>query len=77
MTIPVGGDIGDEVHTVDQALTFTSGKGLAIINGKEQAVEEGDLMVVPAGTQHQFLNVGKVPLVRKYKRGNGEQEGDG
>jgi quercetin dioxygenase-like cupin family protein len=36
MTIPVGGDIGDEVHTVDQALTFTSGKGLATINGKDQ-----------------------------------------
>jgi mannose-6-phosphate isomerase-like protein (cupin superfamily) len=63
MTIPVGGDIGDEVHTVDQALTFTSGKGLATINGKDQAVEAGDLMVVPAGTQHQFVNTGKEPLV--------------
>jgi mannose-6-phosphate isomerase-like protein (cupin superfamily) len=63
MTIPVGGDIGDEVHTVDQALTFTSGKGLATINGKDQAVEAGDLMVVPAGTQHQFVNTGDSPLV--------------
>jgi hypothetical protein len=36
MTIPVGGDIGDEVHTVDQALTFTSGIGKATINGKDQ-----------------------------------------
>ncbi|CAG8982603.1 hypothetical protein HYALB_00008095 [Hymenoscyphus albidus] len=63
MTVPVGGDIGDEVHTVDQALTFTHGKGLAIINGKEQAVEAGDLMVVPAGTQHQFLNKGEKPLI--------------
>jgi mannose-6-phosphate isomerase-like protein (cupin superfamily) len=63
MTIPVGGDIGDEVHTVDQALTFTSGKGLATINGKEQAVEAGDLMVVPAGTQHQFVNTGDKELI--------------
>lgn len=74
MTIPMGGDIGDEVHTVDQALTFTSGKGLAIINGKEQAVEEGDLMVVPAGTQHQFLNVGKVPLVSKLRQKMGRRK---
>merc|ERR1712000_677739 len=42
MTIPVGGDIGDEVHTVDQALTFTSGKGKATINGKEQGDKEED-----------------------------------
>jgi len=63
MTIPVGGDIGDEVHTVDQALTFTSGKGRATINGKDQDVQAGDLMVVPAGTQHQFINTGDVPLI--------------
>jgi len=63
MTIPVGGDIGDEVHTVDQALTFTSGTGLATINGKNQEVKKGDLMVVPAGTQHQFVNTGDKPLI--------------
>jgi mannose-6-phosphate isomerase-like protein (cupin superfamily) len=63
MTIPVGGDIGDEVHTVDQALTFTSGVGKATINGKDQDVKAGDLMVVPAGTQHQFVNTGPNPLV--------------
>ena len=63
MTIPVGGDIGDEVHTVDQALTFTSGIGKATINGKDQEVKAGDLMVVPAGTQHQFVNTGPNPLI--------------
>jgi len=63
MTIPVGGDIGDEVHTVDQALTFTSGEGKATINGKDQDVKAGDLMVVPAGTQHQFINTGETPLI--------------
>jgi len=63
MTIPVGGDIGDEVHTVDQALTFTSGAGQATINGKDQDVKAGDLVVVPAGTQHQFVNTGSTPLV--------------
>ena len=63
MTVPVGGDIGDEVHTVDQALTFTSGTGKATIDGKDQDVKAGDLMVVPAGTQHQFVNTGPTPLV--------------
>jgi mannose-6-phosphate isomerase-like protein (cupin superfamily) len=63
MTVPIGGDIGDEVHTVDQALTFTSGTGRATIAGKDQDVKAGDLMVVPAGTQHQFVNTGDKPLV--------------
>lgn len=33
---PNGGDIGNEVHTVDQVLIFTSGEGKAIVAGKEQ-----------------------------------------
>lgn len=36
MEIPVGGDIGDEVHTVDQVLLFTSGEAKAIVAGREQ-----------------------------------------
>ena len=36
MEIPPGGDIGNEVHAVDQVLIFTSGEAKAIIAGKEQ-----------------------------------------
>lgn len=36
MEIPVGGDIGNEVHLVDQILVFTSGEGKAVVAGKEQ-----------------------------------------
>ncbi|WQF80600.1 Putative rmlC-like cupin domain superfamily, rmlC-like jelly roll protein [Colletotrichum destructivum] len=63
MTIPVGGDIGEEIHTVDQVLTFTSGKGLAQVGSKEQEVKAGDMVIVPAGTKHQFLNKGPTPLI--------------
>merc|ERR1739838_1282547 len=42
MEVPVGGDIGDEVHTVDQVLIFTSGKGLATVAGKKQEVAAHD-----------------------------------
>ena len=63
MTVPVDGEIGDEKHTVDQILTFTSGKGKATINGKDQDVKGGDLIIVPAGTQHQFINTGPTPLI--------------
>jgi len=63
MTVPVDGEIGDEKHTVDQILTFTSGQGKATINGKDQNVKAGDLIIVPAGTQHQFINTGPTPLI--------------
>ncbi|PYH45912.1 cupin domain-containing protein [Aspergillus saccharolyticus JOP 1030-1] len=62
MEVPVNGEIGDEVHTVDQTLIFTHGTGKAIVAGKEQEVKQGDVVIVPAGTQHQFLNVGDTPL---------------
>lgn len=62
MEVPVNGDIGDEVHTVDQILMFTSGRGLATVAGKDQEVKAGDVVVVPAGTQHQFVTRGDQPL---------------
>lgn len=52
-----------QVHTVDQILTFTSGTGKATIAGKDQDVKAGDLIIVPAGTQHQFVNTGPTPLI--------------
>ncbi|KAI0484227.1 cupin domain-containing protein [Xylariaceae sp. FL0804] len=58
-----GGDIGDEVHTVDQILTFTSGTAEATVGGRAQAVKAGDLVIVPAGTRHQFVNTGPTPLL--------------
>jgi putative ABC transport system ATP-binding protein len=43
-------------------LMFTSGRGLATVNGKDQEVKAGDVVVVPAGTQHQFVTKGDEPL---------------
>jgi len=63
MTIPVGGDIGEEIHTVDQHLNFISGQALAQVNGKEEMVAAGDVVIVPAGAKHQFINRGEGPLV--------------
>ena len=63
MTIPKGGEIGEEIHEVDQILTFVSGTGKAIIGSAEKAVAQGDLVVVPAGKKHNFLNTGENPLI--------------
>ena len=64
MTIPPGGEIGEETHEdTDQILTFLSGTGRAIVGGQEQDVAQGDLVAVPAGTRHNFLNSGENPLI--------------
>jgi mannose-6-phosphate isomerase-like protein (cupin superfamily) len=64
MTIPPGGEIGEEVHDgIDQILTFVSGTGEARVSGETKPVTAGDLVVVPAGTKHNFVNAGPNPLV--------------
>ena len=64
MTIPPGGEIGEEVHEeTDQILTFVSGTGEARVSGQKRQVAQGDLVVVPAGRTHNFVNTGPNPLV--------------
>lgn len=64
MTIPPGGEIGEEVHEdTDQILTFVSGTGEATVSGEKRTVAQGDLVVVPAGRTHNFVNNGENPLI--------------
>lgn len=64
MTIPPGGEIGEEVHDEnDQILSFVSGVGKAVLSGSRKTVKPGDVVVVPAGVKHNFLNDGPNPLV--------------
>ena len=64
MTIPPGGEIGVETHDEnDQILSFVSGLGKAVVEGKTKKVKAGDVVVVPAGKEHNFLNDGPNPLV--------------
>jgi mannose-6-phosphate isomerase-like protein (cupin superfamily) len=59
MSIPPGGEIGEEVHEdVDQVLAFVEGEGVAVLNGEESAVGPDRLVHVPAGTRHNFINRG-------------------
>ena len=64
MTIPPDGEIGEEVHPdTDQILTFVSGVGEAQVGGKKRKVAQGDLVCVPAGAKHNFLNTRSNQLV--------------
>jgi len=64
MTIPPNGEIGEEIHPdTDQLLVFVSGVGEARVSGQKRKVEAGDLVAVPAGVKHNFVNTGPDPLV--------------
>ena len=59
MTLRPGEDIGAEVHDEnDQVLIFTEGTVRAEVGGETRDVGAGDLVVVPAGTEHNFTNTG-------------------
>lgn len=63
MSIPAGGEIGEETHDrEDQILFFVKGKGEAILNGQSKPIEKGDAVFVPHGTLHNIKNVGDEDL---------------
>jgi len=63
MSIPAGGEIGEEVHAaVDQVLVFVAGEGHAVLEGRRSQVGPGSLVHVPAGTRHNFVNSGPADL---------------
>jgi mannose-6-phosphate isomerase-like protein (cupin superfamily) len=63
MSIPPGGEIGEEVHdAVDQVLVCVEGEGLAVLAGERSAVHPGHLVHVPAGTRHNLVNEGAAAL---------------
>lgn len=59
MSIPAGGEIGEEVHPDnDQILYLVEGQGKAVLGDELSPFNEDDLVVVHAGTQHNFINTG-------------------
>ena len=63
MTIPAGGEIGDEVHPdTDQVLVFVEGEAEARLGEETIRVGATDLVFVRGGTRHNFVNVGDRPL---------------
>lgn len=63
MTVEPGDEIGEEVHEDhDQFLAFVEGEGEAILEGRKRRITGGDFVFVPAGTRHNFVNNGDVPI---------------
>lgn len=67
MTLKPNEDIGLEVHKEnDQFFRFESGKGKCVIDGNEYIVGDGDVIVVPAGSQHNIINTESDSELKMY-----------
>ena len=55
-------EIGMEVHKLDQFFRVEEGSGEAVLDGVRTAIRTGFAVIVPAGTNHNIINTGDVPL---------------
>ena len=62
MTLKPKEEIGAEVHKLDQFFRVEEGSGEAVLDGVRTEIQEGFAVVVPAGTNHNIINTGSVPL---------------
>jgi len=60
-------EIGMEVHPEnDQFFRFEKGLGKVIIDGNEYQVSDGSAIVVPAGAQHNVINLSETDSLKLY-----------
>ena len=55
-------EIGAEVHKLDQFFRIEEGTGEAVLNGVRTKIKAGFAVLVPAGTNHNIVNTGDVPM---------------
>ncbi len=67
MSLLPGEEIGMEVHAdVDQFFRFEAGVGKAVLNGEEVSLKDGDVVIVPAGTNHNIINTSMTESLKLY-----------
>lgn len=67
MSLRPSEDIGMEVHEEnDQFFRFEKGTGKCIIDGNEYELTDGSVIVVPAGAQHNIINMSETEDLKLY-----------
>lgn len=66
MSIPVGEDIGEEIHDVDQFISIEKGEGQSQLDGVERDLSAGSVIIIPAGVRHNIKNTSKTELLQLY-----------
>lgn len=67
MALQPGDEIGAEVHEDhDQFFRFEAGEGKVFIDENIYEVKDGDAVIVPAGAQHNVVNVSETENLKLY-----------
>lgn len=67
MSLLPGEDIGVEIHPDnDQFFRFEEGEGKVIIDENEYVVGEDDVVVIPAGAEHNIINTSDSEALKLY-----------
>lgn len=67
MSIPVGGEIGQEVHDKeDQFIRVESGEAEALIDGRTIKLGDDDVIIIPRGAEHNVVNTSKDADLKLY-----------
>ena len=67
MSLKPNEEIGMEVHAEnDQFFRFEKGEGKVVIDGNEHEVKDGSAIVVPAGAEHNVVNVSDSEDLKLY-----------
>jgi len=67
MTLQPGEEIGLEVHDdTDQFFRFEAGIGKVVIDDTTHDVADGDAVIVPAGAQHNVVNMSATETLHMY-----------
>ncbi|HRN62742.1 MAG TPA: cupin domain-containing protein [Gammaproteobacteria bacterium] len=63
MSLQPGEEIGKEVHPgTDQFFRVEQGKATVLIDGVSHTLEDDEIVIVPAGAEHNVINAGDAPL---------------
>jgi mannose-6-phosphate isomerase-like protein (cupin superfamily) len=67
MSLKPGEEIGLEVHPEnDQFFRFEKGQGRVVIDDNEYTVEDGSAIIVPAGSEHNVINISETEDLKLY-----------
>ena len=78
MTLRPGEEIGLETHDGhDQFIRIEAGTGVARLDGAETRLEDGSIVVIPAGVEHNIVNTSKDRALRLYTLYSPPEHADG
>ncbi len=66
MSLKPNEDIGEEIHQLDQFIRCEKGQGKAILDGVSNEIDDGFVVVVPAGTKHNIVNTSATETLQLY-----------